>query len=167
MNKTPHTCPSVNRRKRLRSAKSIWVADAVKTWILEDSEVGPTELQKNLKKKYGLAVPYMRVFYGKQMALDNIYGKWVDSFQLLYTFKAEVEKASPGSVVSIDKHTVQYKLNGKSRQKECFRRVFVSFKACWQGFLNGCRPYLAVDATALNGRFRGQLVSACAVDACN
>ena len=83
------------------------------------------------------------------MALDNIYGKWVDSFQLLYTFKAEVEKASPGSVVTIDKHTVQYKLNGKSRQKECFRRVFVSFKACWQGFLNGCRPYLAVDATAL------------------
>ena len=167
VNKTAHTCPSVNRRKRLKSAKSRWVADAVKTWVLEDSEVGPTELQKNLKKKYGLAVPYMRVFYGKQMALDNIYGKWVDSFQLLYTFKAEVEKASPGSVVTIDKHTVQYKLNGKSRQKECFRRVFVSFKACWQGFLNGCRPYLAVDATALNGRFRGQLVSACAVDACN
>ena len=123
VNKTAHTCPSVNRRKRLKSAKSRWVADAVKTWILEDSEVGPSELQKNLKKKYGLAVPYMRVFYGKQMALDNIYGKWVDSFQLLYTFKAEVEKASPGSVVRIDKHTVQYKLNGKSRQKECFRRV--------------------------------------------
>ena len=79
MNKTAHTCPSVNRRKRLKSAKSRWVVDAVKTWVLEDSEVGPIELQKNLKK-YGLAVPYMRVFYGKQMALDNIYGKWTDSF---------------------------------------------------------------------------------------
>ena len=63
VNKTAHTCPSVNRRKRLKSAKSRWVADAVKTWVLEDSEVGPIELQKNLKKKYGLAVPYMRVFY--------------------------------------------------------------------------------------------------------
>jgi hypothetical protein len=167
VNKTAHTCPSVSRRQRLRSAKSRWVADAVKNWVLEDSEVGPTQLQKNLKKKYGLAVPYMRVLYGKQMALDSIYGKWTDSFQLLYTFKAEVEKASPGSVVSIDKHTVKYKINGKPREKECFRRVFVSFKACWEGFLNGCRPYLAVDATALNGRFRGQLVSACAVDACN
>ena len=109
----------------------------------------------------------MRVFYGKQMAIDNIYGKWTNSFQLLYTFKAEVEKASPGSVVHIDMHTVQFEKNGQSRSKECFRRVFVSFKASWQGFLDGCRPYLAVDATTLNGRYRGQLVSACVVDACN
>ena len=72
----------------------------------------------------------MRVFYGKKMAIDNIYGKWTDSFQLLYTFKAEVEKASPGSVVHIDRHTVQFEKNGQSRSKECFRRVFVSFKAC-------------------------------------
>lgn len=109
----------------------------------------------------------MRVFYGKQMAIDNLYGKYEDSFQLLYTFKAEVERASPGSVVEIDTHTVPFQLRGKRYEKQCFRRVFVSFKACWQGFLAGCRPYLAVDATALNGRFRGQLVAACAIDAHN
>ena len=89
----------------------------MKHCVLEDSEVGVTELKKNLKKKYGLQVPYMRVFYGKQMALDNIYGKWTDSFQLLYTYKVEVEKASPGSVVNIDKHTLEYKIAGKTRKK--------------------------------------------------
>ena len=52
-------------------------------------------------------------------------------------------------------------------EKECFRRAFVCFKACWQGFRNGCRPYLAVDATALNGRWRGQLAAASAVDGHN
>ncbi|KAE8806014.1 Myosin-15 [Hordeum vulgare] len=67
------------------------------------------------QKKYGVQLPYMRAFYGKQMALDNIYGKWSDSFQLLYTFKAEVEKASPRSVVNIDRHTVEFKLNGQKR----------------------------------------------------
>ena len=41
------------------------------------------------------------------------------------------------------------------------------FKACQKGFLEGCRPYLAVDATALTGRFRGQLVAACALDGHN
>ena len=51
--------------------------------------------------------------------------------------------------------------------KECFRRAFVCFKACWKGFLDGCRPYLAVDATALHGRFKGQLVAATAVDGHN
>ena len=75
--------------------------------------------------------------------------------------------ASPGSVVEIDKHIVSYKIRGKSFEKECFRRDFVCFKACWQGFLNGCRRYLAVDATALNGRWRGQLAAASAVDGHN
>jgi hypothetical protein len=51
-------------------------------------------------------------------------------------------------------------------EKEC-RKVFVCFEACWKGFLDGCQPYLAVDATALNGRFRGQLVAATAINAHN
>jgi hypothetical protein len=73
---------------------------------------------------------------------------------LLYTLKAEVEKAYPRSIVEIDSHTMEYKVRGKTMKKECFTRVFVSFKACWKGFLTGCRSYLVVDATALNGRFR-------------
>ncbi|XP_073356548.1 uncharacterized protein [Aegilops tauschii subsp. strangulata] len=109
----------------------------------------------------------MRIFNAREKALDRINGQWNDSFQLLYTFKAEVEMASPGSVVEIDKHTVPFKRKGKSFQKECFRRAFVCFKACWQGFLDGCRPYLAVDATHLTRRWRGQLVAASAVDGHN
>ena len=78
-----------------------------------------------------------------------------------------METASPGTVVEIDKHIVKYILKGKATEKECFRRAFICFKACWQGFLNGCRPYLVVDATALNGRWRGQLAAASAVDGHN
>ncbi|KAE8776103.1 hypothetical protein D1007_51328 [Hordeum vulgare] len=103
----------------------------------------------------------------QERALDRINGPWNESFQLLYTFKAEVETASPGSVVEIDKHTVKYKLKGKTMENECFGRAFVCFKACLQEFLNGCRPYLAVDVTALNGRWRGQLAAASAVDGHN
>jgi hypothetical protein len=131
------------------------VADAVMDWLREKPTLGPTTLHEKLFEKYKISIPYMRIFYGKEMALDRINGPWNESFQLLYTYKAEVEMASPGSVVEIDKHTVQYKVKGKTMEKECFRRAFVCFKACWQGFLDGCRPYLAVDATALNGRFRG------------
>jgi hypothetical protein len=96
--------------------------------------------------------------------MEAIYGNWQDSFKLLYAFKGEVERASPGSIVEIDHHTVEYQLKGVKLNKECFRRVFVSFEACRRGFLDGCRPYLAIDATFLTGRFKGQLVAACAVD---
>ena len=41
------------------------------------------------------------------MALDFIQGKWNDSFHMLYSFKAQVEKTSPGSVVDIDYEVVK------------------------------------------------------------
>ena len=44
----------------------------------------------------------MRLWNGRQLALGNINGTgWDESFQLLYTYKDEVDKASPGSVVEI------------------------------------------------------------------
>ena len=52
-------------------------------------------------------------------------------------------------------------------EKERFRKAFVCFKACWQGFLDGCMPYLVVDATTLHGIFKGRLVAATAVDGHN
>ena len=127
-------------------------------WLREKPTLGPTALHGKLFEKFKIDIPYMRIFYAKKMALNRINGAWNESFQLLYTFKAEVEMASPGSVVEIDKHTVQYKIKGKSFEKECFRRAFVCFKACWQGFLDGCRPYLVVDANAFI-KARGFIIS--------
>ncbi|KAE8802250.1 Transposon protein, putative, Mutator sub-class [Hordeum vulgare] len=154
-------------KAKRKLAKTRWVADAILDWLREEPGLGPTTLHGKLFEKYKIEIPYMRIFNAREKALDRINGQWNDTFHLLYTFKAEVEMASPGSVVEIDKHTVQFKIKGKSFQKECFRRAFVCFKACWQGFLDGCRPYLAVDATHLTGRWRGQLVAASAVDGHN
>ncbi|KAK1599247.1 hypothetical protein QYE76_016771, partial [Lolium multiflorum] len=169
-NEHVHSCPPLGGEPELKTklAKTRWLADIILDWLRETPSLGPTALQKKMVEKFKMKVPYMRMFYAKEMALDKINGPWNESFQLLYTFKAEVEMASPGSVVAIDKHTVPYKLkSGKVMHKECFRRAFVCFKACWKGFLDGCRPYLAVDATALHGRFKGQLVVATAVDGHN
>ncbi|KAK1607879.1 hypothetical protein QYE76_031552 [Lolium multiflorum] len=154
-NKEIHRCPPLGGEPELKTklAKTRWLADIILDWLRETPSLGPTALQKKVVEKYKMKVPYMRMFYAKEMALDKINGPWNESFQLLYTFKAEVEMASPGSVVAIDKHTVPYKLkSGKVMHKECFRRAFVCFKACWKGFLDGCRPYMAVDAIALHGR---------------
>ena len=76
--------------------------------MTENHQVGTKELQKKLKEKFKIEVPYMRVFNGKQHAMDSIYGNWQGSFKLLYSFKAEVEKTSPGSIVDIDHHSVEY-----------------------------------------------------------
>jgi hypothetical protein len=48
-----------------------------------------------------------------------------------------------------------------------FHRFFCALKPCIDGFLEGCRPHLSIDATTLNGKWNGQLAAAVAVDGHN
>ena len=94
----------------------------------------------------------MRLYYAREKALEKINGSsWDEIYWLLYTYKAEVEKASPDSVVEIDYHKSRTKWLGR-RGRKLLQKDFFCFKACSNGFLNSCIPYLAVDATALNIR---------------
>ena len=131
-----HTCPPQAGLPADKSklAKTGWLADAILDWMREMPSLGPTALIKKVLETYQITIPYMRMFYAKEMALDRINGPWNESFHLLYTFKAEVEMASPGSVVEIDKHTVQYKIRGKTMEKECFRRDFFVSKLAGKSF---------------------------------
>ena len=52
----------------------------------------------------------------------------------------------------------------KIGKKNRFKRVFVALKPCIDGFLAGCRPFVGVDASFLNGKYTGQLASATGVD---
>ncbi|KAG6427161.1 hypothetical protein SASPL_111401 [Salvia splendens] len=64
--------------------------------------------------------------------------------------KAMVELKMSGSVVEIGLK--------ETEDEVYFQRFFCCFKPSTNGFLNGCRPYLSVDATTLNGRWNGQLL---------
>jgi hypothetical protein len=86
-------------------------------WVIKNPCIGPTTLIKKIQEKYNIVVPYMSLYYGKEMALDKICGPWKNSFNLLYTFKAEVKKACPGRIVEIDNHTVEYEVRGKTMKK--------------------------------------------------
>jgi hypothetical protein len=85
------------------------VADAIIGWLRENPSLVPTSQKDKIFDKYQIDIPYMSMFYGREMAFDRIIGPWNESFQLLYTFKAEVGVA-PISVVELNKHTLQYKV---------------------------------------------------------
>jgi len=55
----------------------------------------------------------------------------------------------------------------KIGKKNRFKRVFVALKPCIDGFLAGCRPFVGVDASFMNGKYTGQLASATGVDGHN
>jgi hypothetical protein len=55
-----------------------------------------------LEKDYPIKVNYTIVWKAKQREMKKLYGDWANIFRMLYSFKAEVDKRSPGSVVDID-----------------------------------------------------------------
>lgn len=131
----------------MKHATSAWVSEQVLECIREDPSVGAKELQRRIKDKYHVTVPYKRVHVGKVIALEKVFGKWHESFDVLDRWKAEVQKRCPGSGVIIEHHTVD--------EKNYFSRIFIALKACVDRFLRGFRPYLAIDSTFLTGLFKG------------
>ncbi len=154
-----HGCLSTRKSEKVRNAKRAWVCDKVMGWLREDASVGAMELRRRIKDTHKVTIPYKRVHSGRELAMSKLYGDWDSSFDKLYGWKAEIEKRSPGSIVAIDHMTF--------KDKKRFTRLFVALHPCIQGFLGGCRPYLAIDSTHLTGKYRGQLATACAIDGHN
>ena len=71
-------------------ASKTWIADRSIELLRDKPSMGAIELQNELYKKYKMDIPYHRVFRGKEKALDIIYGKWDDSYNLLPSYKVSV-----------------------------------------------------------------------------
>jgi hypothetical protein len=140
-------------------ASQAWIAERAIPLLKKKPDMKTVDIQSFLQDKYNIQINYQTVWYGRQRAADKLFGKWDDSFDWLYRFKAEVELRAPGSIVEI--HTV------KIDNKEHFSRFFCAFKGSIDGFLEGCRPYISIDSTALNGMWNGHMPAALALDGHN
>jgi hypothetical protein len=100
------------------------------------------------------------VWKGKEKAFSMLYGTWEESFQLIFSWKEAVLNKMPDSVIEIE-------LVMNDDGKLFFRRFFCAFGPCLQGFREGCRTYLSVDSTVLNGRWNGHWSSITSVDGHN
>jgi hypothetical protein len=150
-----HNCTSSARRKTT-TPTSAWVASKAIHHLKKESNMGPKELRKRLEEKYKCEIHYDTVWKGRQLALRELHGSWEESFQMLFNWRAEVLTRSPGSVIEIDIKEVDGKIY--------FHRFFCALGPCIQGFLEGCRPYLSIDSTALNGRWNGHMAATTTID---
>ncbi|BAH95535.1 Os12g0168500 [Oryza sativa Japonica Group] len=108
----PHECPTTKLMEG-KMASQGWIADRLSDWLKKNPQRGPKDAKEKLEEKYEIKVKYSKAWLGVYVALDQIHGKYEENFQLLFNWKAEIEKKSP------------------------------------DGFLNGCKPYIGVDATRL------------------
>ncbi|WVZ56439.1 hypothetical protein U9M48_006970 [Paspalum notatum var. saurae] len=142
-----HYCKSTSKLESNCMANQFWVRDRVAQWLREDPTIGASALKNKLEEKYLIQLSYWVVYNGRQLALNEILGKWEDSFDYAYAFKTEIERKSPGSIVAIDYEKVGSKIrfskgidiavtkvftNG-TEHKECIRHLYKNFKKRYHG----------------------------------
>jgi hypothetical protein len=92
-------------RKRTTTPTCAWVASKV-VHILRKKAIDTKEWMDKLEDQFKCTIVYDTVWRGRQKAMAEVYGNWEDSFQLLFRWKEEVLKRSPGSVVEIETKVV-------------------------------------------------------------
>jgi hypothetical protein len=137
-----------------------WVAKKITPILAKTPNSTSKKLLVDLEKQYPIKLKYTIVWKAKQRAMKELYGDWANTFRMLYNFKAEVEKRSPGSVMEIDTKVT-------ADGKVFFSKLLMALKTCIDGFKAGCRPYLSIDSSFLTGKWNGQLVACNALDGHN
>jgi hypothetical protein len=60
------------------------VCQKVKGFLIEDGTLKANILQLKLKERYKVHIPYKRVYMGRELALNQLYGGWDNSFNNWY-----------------------------------------------------------------------------------
>jgi hypothetical protein len=83
-----HKCQSSRRVGKVKHAIKFWIREKIKDWLSEDPTVWPKELRRRLKDDWKVSISYKKVYDGKALAIEELYGNWHESFDNLYRFKA-------------------------------------------------------------------------------
>jgi len=94
-----HTYTSSAKRKTT-TPTSAWVVTKAIHHLRKKTTMGTKELQTTLQDEQKCQIHYDTVWKGRQIALRELYGIWEER-QLLFNWRAEVLKRSPGSVIEI------------------------------------------------------------------
>ena len=62
--------------------------------------MGTKDLREVLQDEHKCQIHYDTIWKGRKIALTELYGNWEESFQMLFNWRAEVLKRSPGKFYS-------------------------------------------------------------------
>ncbi|XP_020249045.1 uncharacterized protein LOC109826423 [Asparagus officinalis] len=107
------------------------------------------DIKNDMLSNFGIKINYS---WGKETAQQELFGDDDEAYDSLRWYESMVYATNPWSCVVIDAD------DGR------FRRLFISYNACIEGFITGCMPLLFLDETFIKNRYRGILLSATGYD---
>ncbi|XP_016709154.1 uncharacterized protein [Gossypium hirsutum] len=132
--------------------------------LVKDSSIIPVStLIADMQARFQYRVSYRKAWWAKQMAIQQLYGDWDESYNELQSWISAMVEYVPRTVV--DLQTLPYRgPNGELELgKRVFRRLFWTFDPCVRAFSH-CKPVVQVDGTWLYGKYTQILLIAVAQD---
>ncbi|KAL0009035.1 hypothetical protein SO802_010537 [Lithocarpus litseifolius] len=104
----------------------------------------------------------------REKAQEFVDGSYVEQYNQLWDYCAELRRSSPGSTVLMKTHTFNEGELAAEMDLQTglpyFERLYICWSGCKQGFRVGCRPIIGLDACHLKTKIGGQLMVAIARD---
>ncbi|KAJ0230185.1 hypothetical protein HA466_0310050 [Hirschfeldia incana] len=148
-----HTCDGILHLGH-HQASVQWVAEAVKATLRENPHCKPKEILEEIHQVHGITLSYKQAWRGKERVMATVRGSFEEEYRLLPQYCDEIRRVNPGSIAVVNGHP----------DDGSFQQLFISFQASISGFLNACRPIIALDRIVLKSKYLGTLLLATAFD---
>ncbi|XP_038976647.1 uncharacterized protein LOC120107444 [Phoenix dactylifera] len=147
-----HTCGGGMQVRSHPKASKRWVSNIVKDKLQDMPLYKPTDIVKDIRREYGVQLPYHQAWHGKELAMKEIYDDRSLSYDRIRWYCDAIVQTNPGSITKYET------IEGR------FRRLFICFHASLLGFIKGCRPLIFMDGTFIKHKDGGVLLGATAKD---
>ncbi|XP_049406163.1 uncharacterized protein LOC125869766 [Solanum stenotomum] len=154
-----HTCFPCYKNSR---ADSKTLAQYFKSKLQRDPKYTVKEMREELSTDFDLHVTKSKVKRTKVMILEKLDGSFMDDFNKLEAYGAELKKSNPGTDVEINISKDAFEQGIRK-----FLRMYICFNALKVGWKSGLRPLIGLDGTFLKDRIKGQVLVAVGQDSMN
>ncbi|KAH9778230.1 SWIM-type domain-containing protein [Citrus sinensis] len=150
-----HTCSLDSQEKDNRQASSKLVGKNFRhKFDGASSTYKPADIMQDFQKEFEIS--YHKAWRAREFAMEMVRGSPADSYHLLPSYMAMVEKKNPGSRTFIEKDSANN-----------FKYCFMAIGSSLRGFTSCIRPVIAVDGTFMRGKYKGTLFIATSLDGNN
>ncbi|XP_074318742.1 uncharacterized protein LOC141655564 [Silene latifolia] len=116
--------------------------------------------QSRVKLDYGMDVNYHKSWLARARAQLLIYGSSDEQETRVWDYVHNLKKYNPGSYAFVMVGRIE-------RPPPVFQRMYISLKACIEGFVKGCRPLVGIDGCHIKGMYLGIILIVEAMDGNN
>ncbi|KAK5772387.1 hypothetical protein PVK06_048675 [Gossypium arboreum] len=144
--------PDIPHRRRDRTnvsqdhpkMDSDMLASLILPTMKADPKTSVSVLIANISSQLRYTPSYCKVWIAKQKALEKMHGKWDASYNEVWQWYQVLERYVSSCITDLET-TPAYYNDRLLRGCQVFKRLFWSFKQCWDAFLY-CKPLVQIDA---------------------